>query len=51
MESFLSPKAVQDEIASIVRGSTCGTVSYVEDIGHMVCLNYDDAFHLTVSRR
>ena len=39
-ESFLSPKVVQDEIASIVRGSTYGTVSYVEDLGHMVCLNF-----------
>lgn len=31
-----NPKAVQDEIASIVRGSTIGTVSYIKDVGHMI---------------
>jgi len=39
------------KIASIIRGSTYGTMSYVEDIGHIVCLNYNSAFYLTVFHR
>lgn len=53
MGLFLSPKAVQDEIASIVRGSTIRTVSYIKDVGHMVCFGFDIATvsYLTVLRR